>query len=55
MQSKLDSVVINSLLAVDFSLLDQVERETIEEYEKLNKKCDQVISKIKNRKKNKKR
>jgi hypothetical protein len=53
MQSKLGAVVDSSLL-VELPLLEQVEKATIEEYEKLNKKCDQVISKIKNRKKNKK-
>lgn len=53
MQRKQLSTAINTIILSEPSHIDGVEVEILEDYEKLNEKCDQVISKIKVRKEKK--
>jgi hypothetical protein len=49
-----DSVVLSeSLMLEDLEDLENLEDTTVEDYKKLNEKCDKVISKIKIRKEQK--
>jgi hypothetical protein len=42
--------VIDQILTVETTQKESVEASTVDEYKKLNDKCDAVIGKIKNRK-----
>ena len=48
------ATVIEQVLTSEQEQVSEVESSTIDEYKKLNEKCDTVITKIKNRKKGKK-
>lgn len=48
------ATVIEQVLTSEQEQVSEVEAATIDEYKKLNEKCDTVITKIKNRKKGKK-
>lgn len=50
MQSKLGATVA----IMEFLPIEDVDKDTIQDYEKLNDRCDQVITKIQDRKKGKK-
>lgn len=50
------NAAINTLIVIESEIdPDQVGDETVEDYKKLNDKCDIIISKIKKRKDNKKK